>query len=190
MNSPTFPPSLLLLVFTLNNPYLLKFFKKLLFFPLSFVLTQEGRSSSSLLGQIAPSFSTHPRFLLLPYQVQHQFFQPLLPFAFEGNYSQSPPLNSRHHLLVMLPPPSTQLCWLVGCTLKVHLFIMQQPSQLTLTPHDMSTPYQPRFHILIITPHSLPPLHTILIIFELEWTINNAFFPFQLQEEIIIDVLT
>jgi hypothetical protein len=43
----------------------------------------------------------------------------------------------------------------------------------------MSTPYQPKSHILIITPHSSIPL-TILIALEVEEMVNNVFLPFQL----------
>jgi hypothetical protein len=39
------------------------------------------------------------------------------------------------------------------------------------------SPYQPRFHILIITPHSFSPPHTTFIILEVEGAVNNAFFP-------------
>jgi hypothetical protein len=51
-------------------------------------------------------------------------------------------------------------------------------------------PYQPRFHILIIIPHSLPFPHTILITLEAEGMVNYVFFPSQLEEEVVVTILT
>jgi hypothetical protein len=56
----------------------------------------------------------------------------------------------------MPPPPSQSFC-LIVCTLKVHLFIMQQPPHLTLTLHDMSKPLSTK----ISHPHHHSPLPPI-----------------------------
>lgn len=159
--SPTLTKLLLILdknTFLLMSSSIFLFLFLFFYSPLPTTLTTTTCSSS-----LKPIFflpiSLVPRKranLLLPFRLDpfllysSSFFTPILssqtlvlcifpPFALEWNNAWKLSLSSCHHQLVM-PPPPFQLCGLVGCTLKIQLFMMQQPLYTILPPRDTSSP--------------------------------------------------
>lgn len=102
--------------------------RSILFFPIFFIPTQEGRPSISLLSQ-TPSFSTHPPSLLLPYN------RPLTPIL--CTFSSICFWMDQQHMETFLeqpPPPISDASTSILTMLFGWVYLESSP------PHDVAIP--------------------------------------------------
>ncbi len=176
MNSFTFPPFLILLFFYFQQPWqpipIQVLCDNSCSSPLSLVLTQEGKPSSSFLNHTPFFFPT-----LLFYSYFTWFNTSFLYLLFHSPLSGTIPralpwVVTINNLRCVHFHPN-RVAWL-GVLWKFTSLWCKSPFTLPQPLMICPAPYQPRFHIFII-PHSFPLLHTILITFEVEGMVNNVF---------------
>ncbi len=175
MNNLTFPPSLILLLLflaTLTTHTYSSSLRQLLFFPTFPCYNIRRQTFLFILRSYTLFF---PTLLFYSYLTRPSTSSLYLFFhsPLSGTTLKALPWIAATNNLWCLHLHPNRVAWL-GVPWNFTSLWCRSPLTLPQPLMICPTPYQPRSHILI-TPHSLPLPHTILITFEVDGMVNNVF---------------